>query len=77
MDRFVISRSRDNLTALSCVRRLRVELLEVEKKDLDLIEILDGPDGFERRLQDRRNILAEAEGQPANAAKCREIVPAP
>ena len=64
LDRFVISRSRDNLTALSCVRRLRVELLEVEKKDLDLIEILDGPDGFERRLQDRRNILTEAEGQP-------------
>ena len=69
MDRFVISRSRDNLTALSCVRRLRVELLEVEKKDLDLIEILDGPDGFERRLQDRRNILAEAEGQPGATAE--------
>jgi hypothetical protein len=32
----VILKSRDNLTALSCVRRLRVELLEVEKKDLSI-----------------------------------------
>ena len=60
----MISKSRDNLTALSCIRRLRVELLESEKRDLDLIEVLDGPDGFERRLYDRRNILAEAEGKP-------------
>lgn len=69
LDRFVISKSRDNLTALSCVRRLRVELLETEKKDLDLVEILDGPDGFERRLHDRRNILAEAEAQPNATAE--------
>ena len=40
LDRFVISKSRDNLTAPSCVRQLRVELLETEKKDLDLVEIL-------------------------------------
>ena len=69
LDRFVISQSRDNLTALSCVRRLRVELLETEKKDLDLVEILDGPDGFERRLHERRNILSEAEGQPNATAE--------
>ena len=69
LDRFVISKSRDNLTALSCVRRLRVELLETEKKDLDLVEILDGPDGFESRLHDRRNILAEAEAQPDATAE--------
>ena len=69
LDRFVISKSRDNLTALSCVRRLRVELLETEKKDLDLVEILDGPDGFESRLHDRRNILAEAEAQPNATAE--------
>lgn len=69
LDRFVISKSRDNLTALSCVRRLRVELLEAEKKDLDLVEILDGPDGFERRLQDRRNILAEAEAKAGATAE--------
>ena len=65
----MISKSRDNLTALSCVRRLRVELLETEKKDLDLVEILDGPDGFESRLHDRRNILAEAEAQPNATAE--------
>ena len=64
LDRFVILKSRDNLTALSCVRRLRVELLEIEKKDLDLVEVLDGPDGLERRLHDRRDILTEAEAQP-------------
>ena len=60
----MILKSRDNLTALSCVRRLRVELLEVEKKDLDLVEVLDGPDGLECRLHDRRDILTEAEAQP-------------
>jgi len=69
LDRFVILKSRDNLTALSCVRRLRVELLEVEKKDLDLVEVLDGPDGLERRLHDRRNILTEAEAQPGATAE--------
>ena len=69
LDRFVISKSRDNLTALSCVRRLRVELLEAEKEDLDLVEILDGPDGLESRLHDRRNILAEAEAQPDATAE--------
>ena len=60
----MILKSRDNLTALSCVRRLRVELLEIEKKDLDLVEVLDGPDGLECRLHDRRDILTEAEAQP-------------
>ena len=65
----MISKSRDNLQALSCIRRLRVELLEPEKRDLDLIEVLDGPDGFERRLYDRRNILAEAEGKPGATAE--------
>ena len=69
LDRFVISKSRDNQTALSCIRRLRVELLETEKKDLDLVEVLDGPDGFERRLYDRRNILAEAEGKTGATAE--------
>ena len=69
LDRFVILKSRDNLTALSCVRRLRVELLEVEKKDLDLVEVLDGPDGLERRLHDRRDILTEAEAQPGATAE--------
>ena len=64
LDRFVILKSRDNLTALSCVRRLRVELLEIVKKDLDLVEVLDGPDGLECRLHDRRDILTEAEAQP-------------
>ena len=65
----MISKSRDNLIALSCVRRLRVELLEAEKEDLDLVEILDGPDGLESRLHDRRNILAEAEAQPDATAE--------
>ena len=60
----MILKSRDNLTALSCVRRLRAELLEIEKKDLDLVEVLDGPDGLECRLHDRRDILTEAEAQP-------------
>ena len=69
LDRFVILKSRDNLTALSCVRRLRVELLEIEKKDLDLVEVLDGPDGLERRLHDRRDILTEAEAQPGATAE--------
>ena len=59
----MLNLSRDAFTAHSCIRRLRVELLEPEKKDLDLIEILDGPDGFEQRLQDRRSILTEAEAK--------------
>ena len=59
----MLTLSRDAFTAHSCIRRLRVELLEPEKKDLDLIEILDGPDGFEQRLQDRRSILTEAEAK--------------
>ena len=45
----MLNLSRDAFTAHSCIRRLRVELLEPEKKDLDLIEILDGPDGFDPR----------------------------
>ena len=69
LDRFVLSKSRDNSTALSCVRRLRVELMDTRQKDLDLVEILDGPDGLEQCLHDRRNILTEAEAQPSASAE--------
>ena len=65
----MLNLSRDAFTAHSCIRRLRVELLEPEKKDLDLIEILDGPDGFEQRLHDRRSILTEAESQQGATAE--------
>ena len=60
----MISKSPDNLTTLDCLRRLRVELLEHEKEYLDLAEVLDGPDGLERRLRGLRDILVGAEAQP-------------
>ena len=69
LNRFIITKSRDNATTLSCIRRLRVELLGAEKRDLDLIEVLDGPDGLESCLFNRRNILAEAEGKPGATAE--------
>ena len=64
----MLTLSRDASTARSCILQLRVELLEPGKRDLDLIEILDGPNGLEQWLQGHRSILAEAEAkQDANA----------
>ena len=68
LSQYILLQSRDNHSAHSCIRRLRAGLLDSDKRDLDLIEVLDGPEGLESRLSDRRNILSEAEGAPgANA----------
>ena len=68
LSQYILLQSRDNHSAHSCVRRLRAGLLDSDKRDLDLIEVLDGPEGLESRLGDRRNILNEAEAAPgANA----------